>query len=316
MALLFRPPSPTWEPAAPPDLPQATLWAWVRPASAPLDVIVRIPPPVVASLGPYLTLRRILTALGGQPADIESWNIGGMLLASGGAEVPALDQPLPLSPQHPDPTVILRLRAFAPNYAPVPSPAFAPMPIPAPMAAPVFPTTSNQQTVPAGSDLERTFQAIESDWQAIELLESQLAGIRKQLGSQQGRLQSLNRDLSAEERLAADNNDKKEWQDARRWLRDGAGQVARYIREHDIGVTSAAGRRTQIVQSYEEIVLPRKASPQLAVIRSEIETYRKTCQTLLLAMQNASASASRDGENRAQQILSRIAAKVRSTRRK
>ena len=164
----------------------------------------------------------------------------------------------------------------------------------------------------AGGDAERIFQAIEGDWQAIELLDTQLASVRKQLAAQQGKLQSLNRDLSADERVAADTLDKKDWQDARRWLRDCSSQVARYIRDHDIGFTSAAGKRNLLEQYLRDVVTPRQAAPNLGAIQQEFEMYRKTAQVLLLSMQNASSAASRDGEQRAQQILTRVAAKMRA----
>ena len=164
----------------------------------------------------------------------------------------------------------------------------------------------------AGGDAERIFQAIEGDWQAIELLDTQLASVRKQLAAQQGKLQSLNRDLSADERVAADTLDKKDWQDARRWLRDCSAQVSRYIRDHDIGFTSAAGKRNLLEQYLRDVVTPRQAAPNLGAIQQEFEMYRKTAQVLLLSMQNASSAASRDGEQRAQQILTRVAAKMRA----
>lgn len=299
MSLPFRPPSPAWETVVVPDLPQCAVWAWVRPATSPFDLVVRIPPEVAQRLGPYLTPRRLLSAAGGQPGDIESWFVGGMLFPSGGQTIPALDQMVPPSP---DGQIVFRLR----------SPAIAP-------AAPTMPALGGFSamapaggTRPVDGNTERVFAAIEADWQAIEILDTQMSSVRKQLGTQQGKLQSLNRDLSPEERATADNLDKKDWQDARRWLRDCAAQVSRYIREHDIGFTSAAGKRTLLEQYYREVVTPRQAGSNLAMVQNEFEVYRKTSQLLLTAMQNASSAAARDGEQRAQQILTRIAAKARS----
>jgi hypothetical protein len=48
----------------------------------------------------------------------------------------------------------------------------------------------------------------------------------------------------------------------------------------------------------------------------EFEAYRKTLQSLLNNMQAAQAAAVRDGESRAQQVLSRITARVRAARAK
>jgi len=304
MSLSLRPPSHSWETVSVPDLPQCAVWSWVRPSNSPYDVIIRIPPEVTQRLGAYLTPRRLLAAAGGQAGDIESWFVGGMLFPSGGGNVPALDQVLPPSP---DAQVIFRLRAQAyPQVMPqVGMPAMPP-------SVSFAGAGAVGGSGASGGESDRIFQSIEGEWQAIEILETQLSSVRKQLGTQQGKLQSLNRDLSADERVGADTVDKKDWQDARRWLRDCAAQVSRYIREHDIGVTSAAGKRTQLEQFYKEIVAPRKASPNLAAIQNEFEVYRKTSQVLLVAMQNTSSAASRDGEQRAQQILTRIAAKSRS----
>ena len=303
MSLAYRPPSYQWEFAPVPDLPQCAVWTWVRPANSPMDVLIRIPPEVHQRLAGWLTPRRLLAAVGGQPADVESWVAGGLLFSSGGENVPTFDQAAPLPAA--DPQIVFRLRA----------------PLPIPAAAPTFPSQSNPPpgafpmggaAAATGGDAERVFQAIEGDWQAIELLDTQLASVRKQLAAQQGKLQSLNRDLNADERVAADTLDKKDWQDARRWLRDCAAQVSRYIRDHDIGFTSAAGKRNVLEQYLRDYVTPRQAGGNLSAIQQEFEVYRKTAQVLLTAMQSASSAASRDGEQRAQQILTRIAAKTRS----
>lgn len=302
MSLSLRPPSQAWETIVVPDLPQCAVWGWVRPAGSPFDLVIRIPPEVAQRLGAYLTPRRLLAAAGGQPGDVESWFAGGMMFASGGMNIPVLDQALPPAP---DGQVIFRLRSAA-TLQPMPQ-----MVMPAMQPGGSFPA-AGAGSAPVSGDAERVFLAIEGDWQAIGIFETQLASVRKQLGTQQGKLQSLNRDLNADERVAADTLDKKDWQDARRWLRDCAAQVSRYIREHDIGVTSAAGKRNQLEQYYQDIIAPRQGAPNLAMIQNEFEVYRKTAQVLLTAMQNASSAASRDGEQRAQQILTRIAAKARS----
>src|SRR5690606_18464790 len=127
-----------------------------------------------------------------------------------------------------------------------------------PLAAPQVPAlpmaTPPTAGHPAAGDYsdERALQAFEADWHALLTLETQLAAARKQLGALQGQLQSLNRDLSPDERLAADNQDNKDWQDARRWLRDALASVSRWIRDHDIGMVSAAGNRNHFEQIYEQ----------------------------------------------------------------
>ena len=51
-------------------------------------------------------------------------------------------------------------------------------------------------------------------------------------------------------------------------------------------------------------------------MQREFETYHKSLQTLLNNMQKAQASAEKDGEQRAQRILSRITVSTRAARAK
>ena len=165
-------------------------------------------------------------------------------------------------------------------------------------------------------EARNTLEAIDAEWQSIIQIERQLEAVRRQLGGMQATLQSLNRDLDADERLFADNLDKKDWQDARRWLRDALAHVSRYIRAHDIGVTSSAGNRRRFEELYVQFVEPRRPFPHMEAEQLAFEQHRKTNQNLLVQMQSTHASAARDGVQRARMVLSRIAAKVRKARSK
>jgi hypothetical protein len=160
------------------------------------------------------------------------------------------------------------------------------------------------------------YNAIETDWLAILQVEAQLGGLRKQLAALQGKLQSLNRDLSTDEARASDSQDKRDWQDARRWLRDSAAQVSRVLRAYDIGIISSAGNRNRFLDVFSQFVEPRRPLEGLASWQQQFEAHRKTAQSLLNEMTSVLGSAARDGEQRAQQLLSRIATKVRTARTK
>ena len=129
------------------------------------------------------------------------------------------------------------------------------------------------------------------------------------------KLNSLNRDLSPDERLHSDRQDKNDWMEARRWLRDVGAKVSRYIKEFDIGEASQAGKREWFEQTYEAIIAPRRISDDLPRLEREFEAHRKQLQTLMANMNNAYSSAVQDGERRAQQILTHIASKVRAAKR-
>jgi hypothetical protein len=236
---------------------------------------------------------------------------GATFPVQGGAN-PLLDQPLPSPGPWGDPAISVRVMPQMPAAAAVAPPPGIPQMAALPMATPP------SAVRPASADLtdERMLQAFEADWYALLTLETQLAAARKQLGALQGQLQSLNRDLSPDERLAADNQDNKDWQDARRWLRDALASVSRWIRDHDIGMVSAAGNRNRFEQIYQQHVVPRQSFPGLASACQEFDQHRKTAQHLLIQMQSAHQNSSRDGVTRARQVLGRIDAKVRKAREK
>jgi Skp family chaperone for outer membrane proteins len=297
-----RPPSQSWEPLALPIGAGVPVWAWFKPPAAPQGVIVRIPAAARQAWGGMFTLRMVLLALRLAPGQLQSWNILGLTYDSQQGASPLLDYPLPSSPLGADLDITLFLQTT--GAAPV---AFSSGTAPAAVAA--APAAGSPQS-------DRLLAAMDADWSAVQQMEGALGQLRKQLNAIQGRLQSLSRDLTPDEKVASDSNDKKDWQDARRWLRDVAGQVSRYIREHDLGVTSAAGQRNRFEDLYANYVAPRKPFDGLPAAQQELEAYRKAVQSLVSKMQTALSAAGKDGEQRAQQILSRIGAKMRSARQK
>jgi hypothetical protein len=263
--------------------------------------VARVPSQTLHTAPDPITVRRLLAGANVDARQVGSWTLHGSAFPCVAGTSPYLDYPLSALPGAPDVEILIHL-------------------MPPWTAAPVMSLSAGVATAPppvtrvVGSDPDSLFAAIDTDWMAILQLERQCQALRKQLGALHGKLQSLNRDLNTDEHRAADNADRKEWQDARRFLRDAAANVSRYMREHDIGITSNAGNRLRFEQLYEQHVVLKKPMEGLAAIQQEFESYRKTSQSVMLAMQNALGNAGKDGEQRALRVLSRIAAKTRGNR--
>jgi len=297
MHFVERFPSTAWESIPFPDDPQCFLWAWFKPAGALQGLVVRIPDEIYrdpARRG-AVTIRRVLAAVGIDPRGVAMWTLYGAAYDAQQGANPALDFPIPAPAPGADPSIHIVVSAFAPAAA-------APAPQPPAVAPP-----------PGGRD---AFAHIAEEWNLSLVLEQQLAAAAKQLNATLLRINSLNRDLSSEEGRAADQLDKKEWQDARRWLRDIAARVSRFLKDHHIGMTSTAGKRGSFEAIYEQYVVPRRNFDGLVQAERDFEQYRKTMQTLLNNMNAAQTSAVQDGERRAQLVLTRISAKARAARSK
>jgi hypothetical protein len=296
MLFAERPSSSAWEPISFPDEPHTFFWAWFKPAAAPQGLVVRIPEETFRHPARRLplTLRRLLSAAGVDPREVALWSLYGAGYDAQHGASPAFDFPIPEPGMAGDPSIHVFLHAH---------------PLAAPAAA-VPPAAFR-----GGADID-AFARMDAEWSASVQLEQQLAGAAKQLNSTLQRINSLNRDLSFEEARVADQLDKHDWQEARRWLRDVAARVARFLKDHHIGLTSAAGKRGSFEAIYEQYVVPRRPFDGLAQAERDFEQYRKTMQTLLNNMNAAQTSAAQDGERRAQQVLTRIGAKVRSSRGK
>jgi hypothetical protein len=296
MHIAERPPSSAWEQIALADDPRLCFWAWFRPPTAPHGLVVRIPEEMFRDPGRRtpLTVRRVLAALGIDPRSVAMWSLYGAAFDGQQGANPALDFPIPEPAAASDPSLCIYL-----------SP-----PVPVAPLAPV------SQAMPQGASVAERFQRMEGEWNFSLQLEQQLAAAAKQLNATLLRINSLNRDLSSDEGRAADQLDKHEWQDARRALRDVASRLSRFLKDHHVGMTSTAGRRGTFEAIYQQYVVPRRNFDGLVQAEREFELYRKTMQTLLNNMNTAQTAAVQEGERRAQQILSRISAKVRSSRTK
>ena len=312
MLLAHRPPSVNWEPVPLDASGQYAVWVWFRPASAPYGLTISIPPVLFADpqIAQRLSVRGLVAATGLFEERILCWALNGHSFDSAGGTSPLLDQILPA----PAIDNNLELSIWI-------------EPWPQPYQSPEFPFSGTELTGQAGvqsgmptgsgcSDADwRLLDAIESSWNGILQMEVRLASIRKELGSSIARLNSLNRDLSADERRTCDNKDKQDWQDARRWLRDSLSALSRSVKEIDVGTTSGAGQRHKFDDIYRNYVATKTSFPGLGQAVIDFESHRKTVQNVVASAQASLAKAGRDAEQRANAVLVRIAATMRAARR-
>jgi len=296
-----RPPSVAWEFVVVPSLPGGAVWVWFKPSHAPQNLLIQVPDETYRTCGAALTLRLIVAAAGMDPVQVLSWTVQGVTYDAQGGVSPLLDHPIPLPGSQ---GIAVQMAAALPA-----TPAMTTMP---PHPAVEMPVSSMAAT----GDTLTTFEAIDGEWNSIIQIERQLEAIRRKLGDIQGQLGSLNRNLDSDERLYSSALDKKDWDDSRRFLRDNLAQVGRYIRAHDIGVTSTAGNRKHFEKVFEQYIEPRLTFPGMEAQQLAFEQHRKTNQTLLLQMQTTYAAAARDGVQRARMVLTRITAKVQLARNK
>ncbi len=289
-AFAQRAPSTQWELLSFAAAPQSVVWVWFKPEIAPHGLLFRIPDETFQSSPDrqFLSMRTLLHAAGIDPTIVESWQYVGLLYDAQRGANPALDQLLAEPPVDADPHIIVRLATSPTQSAPV--------------------------TAPGVQGALQLLEAIEADWNASLKLEQQLTVRRKELAMMLNRINALNRDLTPEERLHGDRLDQNAWQAARRWLRDVAAQLSRYIKEHDIGDASGAGKRQWFENTYEQFIAPRREFAGIEQVQRDYEAYRRMLRSLLNNMNLAHSSAAQDGERRAQQILNKLAAKVRAAR--
>jgi len=286
-----RPPSTSWERISFADSPQNYIWVWFKPANVPQGLIVKIPDETFRN-DPHpeqLTMRKLLQAVGVEPSSVSMWYLYGVPYEGQNGTTPFLDSTIPEPVAGVDPDIVVSLNP--PQVETMQQPA----------------ATATAEA----EHLAEVFEHIDADWNAILQIEKQLTRLRKQLVDMSNKIKALNRDLTPLERLHGSNQDKKDWQDARRWLRDAATQLSVCIRDHDIGELSSAGNRKKFAQIYQQFIVPRQQFDGMWQARRDYETYRKRAQTLQNNMNNAHLNAAQNGERRAQRVLKTIAVKIR-----
>ncbi len=296
-----RPPSMTWEMITLADAPQSFVWTWFKPSHVPHGLVLTIPDETYRT-HPHpvqLTLRNLLQSAGVEPSWVAMWSLYGVAYDGQQGTTPFLNQAIPEPAPGVDRSIVVYLHA--------PPVATAPQMLTPQMPGPVLEETGQPTEL---------FERMGADWKASLHLEKELDMLRKQLAGMASRLGSLNRDLSPEERLHSSREDQDDWQDARRWLREAASRLSRFIKEHDVGETVYAGKKKRFESIYDQFVVPRQRFNGCDQVQQDYEAYRKMLQTLVNNMRATYSSAGQDGERRAQQVLSRIAAKVQNSRSK
>jgi hypothetical protein len=188
--------------------------------------------------------------------------------------------------------------------------AVPPVPNGAPVAVPKL-GAKHEPVIPAPAHLMEAYEHVEQDWRACQEAEKDLARLRQQCLDMMGRLKTLNRDLTGPERLHSTNQEKKDWTNARRMLRDCTNRLWKSVKAHDIGYTSSAGQRRWFEETYDKYIAPRRHFEGFQDADRAFGSYRKIVTTLHIEMSNGLSIAQLDGERRAQQILARIAEKIR-----
>jgi hypothetical protein len=193
----------------------------LKPSSVPQGLIITIPEETFRDY-PHpeqLTMRKLLQAAGVEPSCVSTWCLYGVAYDAMSGTTPFLDSAVPQPGAGVDPNIVVCVNG------------------------PVVDTVQHA-TAPAedGSPAD-VFERIDADWKASLEMVKDLTVLRRKLVDMSNRLKTLNRDLNPDERRFSSNQDKKDWVAARRWLRDAATVLSRYIREHDIGDTSSAGQK-------------------------------------------------------------------------
>lgn len=290
-----RPPSQTWERISLAHRPERFVWVWFKPPGVPHGFIARIPDELFQAQpnqNAPLTMRQLLQTAGVDPSHVSLWNLYGVVYQGMNGRAPLLDAAIPTPVVGVEPSVTVYVDA--PQLEPK-------QPVAAPSKA---------------ASLAELFEIIESDWNASLEIEKELTRLRKRLMDMMGRLKTLNRDLTPDERLHGSTLDKKDWLEARRWLREASNRLWRFIKERDIGDTSAAGQRKWFEQIYAQCIVPRQPFEGIKQAQRDFETYRKTILTLQINMNTAYSIADLDGERRAQRVLKTIHTKIREAQSK
>lgn len=315
-----RHPSSQWEPLWLSQIPQIPLWIWCRPSALSSGFHVVIPASMSVAFPKLLpfSLADILGHLAIPPQALSDVSFYGQNWYAAAECLPALGNPLPT------PTAEMKAEISVLIHEPVAS-AF-PYPLTAPAAVdsqPEFEPEAEVADDPFETDLESEtepltdslmVQRIEAAWKSALQIERQLTGLRQKLSSIQTSLGKMDRELTADERVASDREDRDEWNDVRRWLRDLQTKCHREIKTFDVGMTSGAGVRNSLEQSFMNQIEQRKANADLFALRREFEKYRKDMASLQRSMTVTLQSASQNGTQRAQRVLGKIAGKIREMR--
>lgn len=287
-----RSPSTGWEPTPLKGDVLHVFWTWYKPPSAPQGLVIQIPAETFRDTGRRwpITFRALMESLQIEPRGVECWSFQGMVYEGLEGSNPAWNYVI--NEPKPDTDPLIAVFLYPTDQIP-----------------------SADAHRYSDEELNQIFNRMQSEWTSSLLAETQLGEAARQLNAALSRCNTLNRDLNGMELNASDQVDRQEWLEARRKLRDTAHRLARYAKDHHIGITSDAGQRPTFEAIYEQYVLPRIYFDGLEKADRDFEARRKSLQHLLNNMKAAQVLSASEAENRAKQILVRIAAKVRKRSR-
>lgn len=331
-----RPASIQWEPLPVARFTGIMLWAWYRPGNLPSGVVVAIPAELMKLFpgGIPITLADILAATGVPWHQFQAVSLYGGDWQPAVLIAPFVNHPIPPVPPGGRAEIsvaILEQQAMVPMFfgmpmSPVPmtntvqndsGPVIHHSPQPGVLAVDMdLEFTDDSEYEDDGAPLSESlmFERIEAAWRTAIQIERQMTGLRQKLASMLAGLGKLDRELTPDERVASDREDRDEWNDARRWLRDLQSKCHKEIKAFDIGMTSGAGSRRHLEEIFQSVIEPRISSGRLEVHRGEFEKHRKDMVSLQRSMVTALQAASQNGTQRAQRILGKIAGKIREMR--
>lgn len=295
-----------WEPLPLSRLPGVTLWAWYRPQSLPHGVSINVPPQLQAAypMGLPFTFHDLLMSAGIAFQQFQAVSLYGGPWQPAAVFLGVLNHGVPVVAAGVLAEIRLTVFEHVPPVIPMPPAEFKNEDS----------AMNLDETVPATSS--QMYDRMESSWKKCIQMERQMTGLRQKLSGTLSSLNKLDRELTPEERLAADREDKDNWEDARRWVRDLASKCHREIKQFDIGMTSSAGHRSSIQSFYEEIIEPRRPCDQLEAHRRDFQVYLKGMTCLQRAMVAAASAASQNGLQRSQRVLSTLQKKIQERRRR
>lgn len=303
-----RPPSIAWESLPIVRCPGLAVWAWFRPVALPSSVTIMIPSELVQAhpAGLPISMADLLMAAGIDASQFQAVSIFGSGWQQAQTYFPYLNQALPAPIQGAPGEILLAVSEAVHPQVPATQGPVAVMPV----------EMDDSELDDESSGGKSLYDRIEASWKSAIQMERQMTGLRQKLSALSNTLSKMDRDLTPEERLSADREDKDAWEDARRWVRDLAGKCHREVKAFDIGMTSSAGRRTWMEQTYQTVIEPRVQSTELETYRREFETYRKDIMNLQRAMTSAIQAATQNGTSRAQRVTGSIQKKIQERRRR
>jgi len=304
-----RSPSQTWEQIPLDENPQHVLWVWFKPAHLPQGLILRVPEEMYQydpQFAQSLTLRIILSAAQIDANSCSTWSVQGHIFDTQHGKNPLIDQPLPGPVSGIDPSIYVAVHAT--QGMPIVDESQMPS------GNTALPTSmANAAANPSQLAL---LENMEACWSQTQQFENDMQRLRQLCVDMITKLKTLNRDLNNDERMHSNSQDKKDWQDCRRWLRDCEGRLSRCVKDHDIGYTSSAGQRNRFEKIYNQFVLTKTPFNGMEQTFRDFEVYQKVIQNLASGMKFSQQYAAQNGERRAQRVLNTIAAKVRAANTK